>query len=142
MLSGSTRSSTTRTIRTRPVSTRSLSITAQCWRTRMTLRSVGSRYSSISRGASTGLAHHSAEEAGDGLGRTAQRRQDGVDRVRRRCGLRDDEEGHERYDEEPYDPLHVHHYRRSGSMEYRVTSNVTGDRTGRVSRTPGPYAWS
>ena len=28
-------------------------IDAQCWRTRMTRRSVGSRYSSISRGAST-----------------------------------------------------------------------------------------
>src|SRR4051795_2735576 len=119
-LSGSHRCRTTRRIRNRPVSTRSLSITAQCWRTRMTLRSVGSRYSSISRGASTGLGHYPGEEAGDGLGGAAQRGEDRLDRGRRRSRLRDDEEGHEHYHEEPHDPLHFTATAVLDSMEYRV----------------------
>src|SRR4051795_12742631 len=113
-LSGSHRCRTTRTTRNRPVSTRSLSITAQCWRTRMTRRSVGSRYSSISRGAST--LDQVGDEGADGLSAGAQRRPDVLDGVGGRTRPGPDDED-EKYDQEwPHDLLHADSYRRSDSM--------------------------
>src|SRR3954449_4265115 len=80
-----------------------LAITAQCWRTRMTRRSVGSRYSSISRGAST--LDQVGDEGADGLSAGAQRRPDVLDGVGGRTRPGPDDED-EKYDQEwPHDLL-------------------------------------
>src|SRR5918999_2861490 len=112
-LSGSSRSPITSASRKSDVDVTWFIITAQCCRTRITLRSVGSRYSSISRGASIGLGEL-GDEADDGLRAVPERGADARDGTGRVVRLSEDEEEEQRDREQPDDLLDVHHNHRSG----------------------------
>src|SRR2546421_765709 len=112
-LSGSIRWPITSASRNRAVALTWFIITAQCCRTRITLRSVGSRYSSISRGASMVL-DELGDEADNGLGAGLERGTDARDGPGRVVRLSEDEEEEKRDREQPDDLLDVHHNHRSG----------------------------
>src|SRR5918997_2934585 len=103
-LSGSIRSPMTSASRNSDVELTWFIITAQCWRTRITLRSVGSRYSSISRGASIGL-DELGDELDDGLRAVPERGADARDGTGRVVRLSEDEEEEKRDREQPDDLL-------------------------------------
>src|SRR3954463_16033644 len=112
-LSGRKRSSSTIATRNSAVWVTGFHMNAQCCRTRMTRRSVGSRYSSISRGASTGLLDELVEEANYGLGPVTEGGANALDRTGSAIRLGEDIEDDQRDHQEPDDLLEVHHTHRS-----------------------------